>query len=106
MVSFPSIFSHRLHFGPLRTTKLTIGLPTNYLLYSSHYVPAPPPPPALPHGYLFSRLPRWFSVKNPPDNDGNTDSVPELGRSLEKEMATHPSILAWEIPWTEEPGRL
>ena len=26
--------------------------------------------------------------------------------SLEKEMATHSSILAWEIPWTEEPGRL
>ena len=25
---------------------------------------------------------------------------------LEKEMATHASILAWEIPWTEEPGRL
>ena len=25
---------------------------------------------------------------------------------LEKEMATHDSILAWEIPWTEEPGRL
>ena len=25
---------------------------------------------------------------------------------LEKEMATHPSILTWEIPWTEEPGRL
>ena len=25
---------------------------------------------------------------------------------LEKEMATHPSILAWKIPWTEEPGRL
>ena len=25
---------------------------------------------------------------------------------LEKEMATHSSILAWEIPWTEEPGRL
>ena len=24
---------------------------------------------------------------------------------LEKEMATYPSILAWEIPWTEEPGR-
>ena len=23
---------------------------------------------------------------------------------LEKEMATHPSILVWEIPWTEEPG--
>ena len=26
--------------------------------------------------------------------------------SLEKEMATHSSILPWEIPWTEEPGRL
>ena len=25
---------------------------------------------------------------------------------LEKEMATHSSILAWEIPWTEEPDRL
>jgi len=26
--------------------------------------------------------------------------------SLEREMATHSSILAWEIPWTEEPGGL
>ena len=25
---------------------------------------------------------------------------------LEKKMATHSSILAWKIPWTEEPGRL
>ena len=36
-------------------------------------------------------------------------SIPGLGRSLdllEKEMATHSSILAWKIPWTEEPGRL
>jgi len=33
---------------------------------------------------------------------------PFLGREdpLEKEMATHFSILAWRIPWTEEPGRL
>ena len=31
-----------------------------------------------------------------------------LGREdpLEKEMATHSSILAWRMPWTEEPGRL
>ena len=31
-----------------------------------------------------------------------------LGREdfLEKEMATHSSILAWKIPWTEEPGQL
>ena len=34
--------------------------------------------------------------------------VQSLGREdpLEKEMATHFSTLAWEIPWTEEPGRL
>ena len=29
-----------------------------------------------------------------------------LGRRLEKEMATHSSVLAWRIPWTEKPGRL
>ena len=34
--------------------------------------------------------------------------LPSLGQEnpLEKEMAVHSSILAWEIPWTEEPGRL
>ena len=34
--------------------------------------------------------------------------VQSLGREdlLEKEMATHSSILAWKIPWTEEPGRV
>ena len=32
--------------------------------------------------------------------------IPGLGRSLEKEMAPHSSILAWRIPWTEEPGGL
>ena len=33
--------------------------------------------------------------------------VPSLGWEdpLEEEMATHSSILAWRIPWTEEPGR-
>ena len=39
---------------------------------------------------------------------GDLGSVPGLGRSptQEKEMATHSSILAWKIPWTEEPGGL
>ena len=34
--------------------------------------------------------------------------VPSLGHEdpLEKEMATHPSILAWRILWSEEPGKL
>ena len=36
------------------------------------------------------------------------ETCPSLGLedSLEKEMATHSSILAWESPWTEEPGGL
>ena len=35
---------------------------------------------------------------------GEPGSIPGSGRFPEKEMATHSSILAWEIPWTEEPG--
>ena len=48
-------------------------------------------------------------VKNPPANSGHTgDRVTSLGQEgpLEEGMATHSSILAWRIPWTEEPGRL
>ena len=45
-------------------------------------------------------------LKSPPANAGDMGLIPGSGRSLEKEMATHSSILAWEIPWTEEPGRL
>ena len=39
---------------------------------------------------------------------GQETRVPSPGQEdpLEKEMATHSSILALEIPWTEEPGRL
>ena len=46
------------------------------------------------------------SVKNPPAMQEN--QVRSLGREdpLEKGMATHSSILAWRIPWTEEPGGL
>ena len=45
-------------------------------------------------------------VKNPPAIQETW--VWSLGWEdpLEKEMATHSTILAWEIPWTEEPGRL
>ena len=37
---------------------------------------------------------------------GDSGSIPELRRSLEKGMETHSSILSWRIPWTEEPGKL
>ena len=49
-------------------------------------------------------------VKNPPANAENwkETSVWSLGQEdpLEDDMATHSSILAWRIPWTEEPGGL
>ena len=49
-------------------------------------------------------------VKNPPADAGDARQtwVWSLGQEdpLKKEMATHSIILAWEIPWTEEPGRL
>ena len=45
-------------------------------------------------------------VKNLLASAGDAGSIPGLGRSLEGEMATHSSILAWRIPWTEESGEL
>ena len=49
-------------------------------------------------------LRRWFSGKESACNGGNPGSIPGPGRSPGEETATHSSILAWEIPWTEEPG--
>ena len=46
-------------------------------------------------------------VKNQPVNAEDAGSIPGLGRSPGGESgATPSSILAWEIPWTEEPGGL
>ena len=45
-------------------------------------------------------------VKNLPANAKDTGLIPGSETSLEKSMATHSSILAWEIPWTGEPGEL
>ena len=45
-------------------------------------------------------------VKNLSVNAGDVGSVPGLEDPLEKEMATHSSVLAWKIPWREEPGGL
>ena len=45
-------------------------------------------------------------VENPPANAEDTGSIPDLGRSLKKEVTAHSSTLAWEILWTEEPGGL
>ena len=45
-------------------------------------------------------------VKNLPASAGDWGSVLGQEDILEKEMATHFSILVWEIPWTEKPGGL
>ena len=53
-----------------------------------------------------NRLPRWLSAKESACNARDIGSSLGQEDPLEKQMATHSSILAWEIPWTEEPGRL
>ena len=52
-------------------------------------------------------LSRWSGVKHPSASSGDARDVSWVGKiPLEKAMAAHSSILAWEIPWTEEPGGL
>ena len=49
---------------------------------------------------------RGAEVKASARNAGDLGSIRGWEDPLEKEMATHSSILAWKIPWTEEPGGL
>ena len=45
-------------------------------------------------------------VKSLPASAKDTSLILRWEEPLEKEIATHSSILAWKIPWTEEPGGL
>ena len=74
-----------------------------------------PDPPGKPRNLLEIQIlslycrpgfPRWLSLKNP--SAMKETRVWSLGQEepLEKEMETHSSILAWKIPWMEEPGGL
>ena len=58
-------------------------------------------PPAPGGGSLIAQ-----SVKNLPVMQETRVRFQDQKDALEKEMATHSSIRAWEIPWTEEPGGL
>ena len=49
-------------------------------------------------------FPRGSVRKGSACSSGDTGLIPGSERCLEKGMATHSGILAWEIPWTEEPG--
>ena len=44
-------------------------------------------------------------VKNPPANVGVANLIPESGRSLGEGNGNSLQVLAWEIPWMEDPGR-
>ena len=55
---------------------------------------------------LFRGLPRWVSSKESACNAGDTGSIPTLGRSPGEGNGNPLQFLAWEIPWTEEPGGL
>ena len=57
------------------------------------------------HIYIY--VVQW--VENLPakqEAQADMDSIPESGKFLKEGMAPHSSILAWRIPWTEEPGGL
>ena len=56
-------------------------------------------------GISFLGFPCGSAVKNPPMQEMRMQALWSED-SLEKETATHLSTLAWEIPWTEEPGGL
>ena len=56
------------------------------------------------YSFLITALPWWLSGKESACNAGDLGSIPGSEDSLEKEMATHSRILAWEIPWTQKPG--
>jgi len=53
---------------------------------------------------ILIKLSRWLSSKE--SNEETQIQSLDWEDPLEKEMAAHSSILAWEIPGTEEPGRL
>ena len=56
--------------------------------------------------YLLTQLPRWLSGKESACQLGDADSIPGSRSSPGEGDAIHSSILAWKIPWTEEPGGL
>jgi len=51
-------------------------------------------------------LPRWLSGKESACQAGDEGSIPGSRRSPAEGMATRSSVLAWDIPWTEEYGGL
>ena len=86
---------------------ILIRNPCSKVIFKGIQAAAGPGPPWNP----LPDPPLWASkvalvVKNPPANAGDVGDEGFLGWEdpLEEDMATHSSVLAWRIPWTEEPG--
>ena len=58
------------------------------------------------YSFKYNGFPGGSDGKEFACNVGDPGLIPRSGKSLEKGMATPSSILAWRIPWTEEPGGL
>ena len=82
------------HTSPART------FPAHHRLVRLHLPPGRQFPPA--SAPVLLGLPWSF----PPEMQETQVRSLRQEDPLEKDMATHPSILSWEIPWTEEPGGL
>ena len=66
----------------------------------------PPPRTELTASFLLKGFPGGSDSKESACNTADLRLMPGWEDPLEEEMAAHSSILAWETPWTEEPGGL
>ena len=92
----PSLQREIANSGPRSLRKQTL------LLHCKFAAPKPKPACFVNSSQISVFLLRWWRICL------NVGELWSLGQDvpLDKEMATHSSILAWKIPWTEEPGRL
>ena len=97
MINFGSFFFSYIHIQRYKCSPSTVWLyPTKSDKLCFHF-------------HLVQNILNFLMVlvvKNLLANAGDAGSISGLGRSPEEEMATHSSILAWKIAWTEGPGRL
>ena len=91
-----------LLYATTRYSRLTLYIFCPPVLVSVHF----PRNPGLFVGEWYLDFPGGSAVKNPPAKQKMQDQSLSQEDPLEKEMATHSSILAWEIPWTEEAGEV
>ena len=106
------ILRDNTHVQLSETNQLTQSPYPSGLLSQAFTLQADIPPPLSTWGW--ERFPPFMLSRGFPGGSGgkesadagDTGSIPESRRSLERETAIHFSILSWKIPWTEEPGRL